>query len=297
MQKITKTLFSLAIGILFYIGVALIFLGSGWGHSLIVADTARQIGKQELTAKTAKKNAKQKTSYDASKTKSVSSSELWKAKQYPAYPIGRMSIPEVNVHNPLFQGYGSNGQNLSFGVCTVVQGRQMGAANNYVLAGHYMGAYGPAVLDNLHYVEKGDIICVTDMSNIYLYKAEYKSYDIKPTQIEVENNAGNQRIITLITCSDFNVSKYGFGQHRTVVQGVFVKKLKATKKNLETCELTDKAAKKKAAASATSKVTKSSMPRVKEKWYQKLTLAQVVGTFSAIWLVVMVISLVKTWLF
>lgn len=295
-SKFFRVLLNLVIGLTFYAGVAMIFLGSGWGHSLIVADTASQISEKGLDAKTAKKNAKQKTSYDASKTKSVSASELWKAKQYPAYPIGRMSIPEVNIHNPLFAGYGSAGQNLSFGVCTVVQGRQMGAVNNYVLAGHYMGSYGSAVLDNLHYVENGDIICVTDMQNIYLYKATYKSYAVKPTQVEVENNVQGQRIITLITCSDFDISKYGFGQHRTVVQGVFVKKIKATKKNLITCELTDKDQKKTTKPTATvKKVTKASTPRVKEAWYQKLTLKEVVGTFTALWLVVLAISLIRVW--
>lgn len=164
-SKIFRVLFNLAIGLTFYVGAAMIFFGSGWGHSLIVIDTAKQ-------------NTKQKKSYDASKTKSVSVSELWRAKQYPAYPICRMSIPEVNIHNLLFAGYGTSGQNLSFGVCTEVPGQQMGAVNNYVLARHYMGSYGSAVLDNLN---DGDIICVTDMENIYLYKAVYKSFAIKPT--------------------------------------------------------------------------------------------------------------------
>lgn len=294
-NRIVRTLAVFGFGIVFYIGVALMFLGSGWGHSLIVSDNASNVSTSKLTAKEAEKNAKKKTDYDASKTKSVSASELWKAKQYPAYSIGRMSVPAVNIHNPLFNGYGSAGQNLSYGVCTVLPDRQMGGINNYVLAGHYMGSYGSAVLDNLHYIKNGDLICVTDMKKIYLYKATYKSYAIKPTQVEVENNVQGKKTITLITCSDFNVSKYGYGQNRTVVQGVLAKTVKATKSNLLACELTDKAQKNNKVVALSNKGITSASKRVNEKWYQKITLKQVVAAFSSVWLVVISIMIFKIW--
>lgn len=294
-NKLVRVMSILVFGIVFYIGAALMFLGSGWGHSLVVSDNADAVSKTGLTAKKAKANAKKKTSYDASKTKSVSASELWKAKQYPAYSIGRMSVPAVNIHNPLFNGYGSAGQNLSYGVCTVVPGREMGGVNNYVLAGHYMGSYGSAVLDNLHYIKNGDLICVTDMEKIYLYKATYKSYAVKPTQIEVENNVQGKKLITLITCSDFDVSRYGYGQHRTVVQGVLAGTVKATKKNLETCELTDKPQKKAKAVALSKSGVKEVAKRVEEKWYQKITLQQVVIAFSLLWLIVVGTMIVKAY--
>ena len=66
------------------------------------------------------------------------------------------------------------------------------------------------------------------------------SFAIKPTQVEVEDNVQDKSMITLITCSDFNTSKYGYGQHRTVAQGDLISKMKATKHNLALSELTAK---------------------------------------------------------
>ena len=66
------------------------------------------------------------------------------------------------------------------------------------------------------------------------------SFAIKPTQVEVENNVQDKSMITLITCSDFNTSKYGYGQHRTVAQGDLIGKMKASQYNLALSELTAK---------------------------------------------------------
>lgn len=285
----------LAFMIVFMIGAGLTFFGSGWGHSLVVANNANSISSQKLSAKQASSNKKQKTSYDASKTKSISADELWKSKKYPAYPIGRMSVPAVNIHNPLFEGFGAYNQNLSYGVVTVVQGRTMGGMNNYVLAGHYMGQYGSAVLDNLHYISKGDVIAVTDMKNIYLYKATWKSYSVKPTQVEVENNAQGKRTITLITCSDFDTSKYGFGQNRTVVQGEFVKKVKATKKNLKACELIDTNTKSNKTVAVSKKGLTTTKKKVTQNWWEKITLWQVITVFLLCWFIAFCFMTAKIW--
>lgn len=238
-NKVWTTIWTLFLGTLFYLGVVLIFFGSGLGSSFLIQQNANQAS-TALTANKADQNKKRKTSYDASKTKSVSSTSILQSKQKNAYAIGRISIPAVNIHNPLFNGYGDQNQNLEYGVVTCLADRTMGGANNYVLAGHYMGQHGPAILDNLHLVKKGDLIYVTDLHNIYAYEAKSISFAIKPTQVEVENNVDDKHMITLITCSDFNISKYGYGQHRTVVQGDLVSKIKATKRNLISTELANK---------------------------------------------------------
>jgi len=61
---------------------------------------------------------------------------------------------------------------LEYGVVTCLPDRTMGGKNNYVLAGHYMGSYGPAVLDNLHLAKIGDLIYVTDLHHIYAYETK-----------------------------------------------------------------------------------------------------------------------------
>lgn len=303
-DKLLSTIKVLLCGILLYAGCAMLFLGSGIGHSYVVRQNA-QYASKTLTIKKADKNKKAKTSYDATKTKSIDAQELWRARQYPASAIGRMSIPVVNIHNPLFAGYGSHNQNLSYGVVTVVQGRTMGGPNNYVLAGHYMGNYGPAILDNLHYMKSGDIIYVTDMHRIYAYQATKMSYSIKPNQVEVENNEKGKSTITLITCSDFDISKYGYGQHRTVVQGTLIGSVPATKSNMEKTELTDKdnqastivtpAKKTKTINPVTKKVITVRTP-ARTKVYQNVSFNQIAATFTIIWSVVMVIILIKIWI-
>ena len=303
--QIWSTTRVLLIGALFYLGVTLIFFGSGFGNSYVVQQNAQKAN-TTLTQKKADRNKKRKTNYDASKTKSVSAAEVLRAKQIKAYAIGRIAIPSVNIHNPLFAGYGDQNQNLEYGVVTCLPDRVMGGANNYVLAGHYMGSYGPAVLDNLHLSRPGDLIYITDLHHIYTYKIKTISFAIKPTQVEVENNMQDKSMITLITCSDFNTSKYGYGQHRTVVQGDLIAKNKATKHNLIATELTakPKQSKKRGQESLTAKkdqkkIRKSEQvrPAARPKFYQNMTFIKtVIIVFNVIFVLAIGWRLVRIWI-
>lgn len=288
-QKIKESIFVLFLGVLLAVGSVMIFVNTEIGHSYIVQDNTEEVSK-DLTAKKADENKKQKTSYDATKTKSISAKELWRAKKYPASPIGRMSIPSVDIHNAVFEGFGDHNQNLSYGVVSVLQDRKMGGENNYNLAGHYMGGYGSAVLDNLHYMKPGDKIYVTDMHTIYEYTDKNIAYDIKPTQVEVEQNHGKTKMITLITCSDFNPKAYGYGQHRTVAQGVLTGQYPASKANLEKYELTDKVSK-----TTSKKARKEVQPTTSQKIYSKFSLKSIERIALAIWLVVMAAMIFSVW--
>lgn len=303
-QKIWSSIQIILIGALFYLGVALIFFGSGFGSSYLFQQNAEK-ATSELTAKQATKNKKCKTNYDASKTESISASRILKSKQVKAYAIGRISIPAVNIHNPLFAGYGDQNQNLEYGVVTCLPDRTMGGKNNYVLAGHYMGSYGPAVLDNLHLAKIGDLIYVTDLHHIYAYETKSISFAVKPTQVEVENNVNDKSMITLITCSDFNTSKYGYGEHRTVVQGDLISKVKATKTNLAAAELTanseSKENKKEISLPVKNKkkVVKKRVQvhsRIHPQFFQKMSVinACVLG-FNIIFFIIICWCLVRTW--
>lgn len=236
-KKIADTLSTIISYTLLYVGVLLIFFGTGLGDIYLMQENTTKAN-ANLTAKKIAQNKKRPTSYNAKKTSSIDTKALLKAKQEPAYAIGRLAIPSVNIHVPVLAGYGENNQNLAYGVVTCLPQRKMGAKNNYVVAGHYMGSAGAAVLDNLHLAKPGAEVSVTDLRYIYTYQLKTISFSIKPTQVEVENNKHQQRLITLITCSDFNTAKYGVGANRTVAQGVLVKRLKATPQNLVAKELT-----------------------------------------------------------
>lgn len=287
-----------------FVGGWLLFTGSGVGHSYMVTENTR-VASKLVTVKTADKNRKKKTSYNASLTKSIDSKEIWRAKQYPVNPVGRMSIPVVNIHNPLFEGYGDHNQNLSFGVVSSVAGRRLGAPNtNVCYAGHYMGNYGAAILDNLHYVKPGDVIYLTDMHRIYAYKANSIAFDIKPNQVEVENNQKGKSLVTLITCSDFDINKYGYGKHRTVVQGELIGSVPATKTNLVKTELTDKdnqpsmakAKKQKRVYNPVTKkvvyIRKAAQPKVT----QNITYTQILTTVVILYFIILIGRFAYIWL-
>lgn len=281
-SKIISSAWILILGIIFAIGAVILFVNSGIGRSYIVRSNANHAFKT-LTVKQADRNRHLATSYDASKTRPVSAKQLFKAAKYPAQAIGRMSAPSVNIHNPIFKGFGLENQNLSSGVCTVLPDRTMGGLNNYVLAGHYMGQYGPAVLDNLHLMHRGDHVYLTDMHQIYAYSVNTIQPAVDPHDVQVEDNQPGQRTVTLITCSDFNIAKYGFGKHRTIVQGSLTHIYPANQRNLEKYELTNP--------------TKSQHARTNTKgsFFKNLTLNQIVAGFAILWLLLMAYCLNKVW--
>ncbi|MES5150902.1 class A sortase [Lactobacillus crispatus] len=293
--KIINTLYVLIGTVMIVLGLTILFFNSKLGRAYVVKDNGERVS-QHLTAKQADRNKKVKTTYDAKKTTSVDTRSLWDSRKYPASPIGRMSIPSVNIHNPVFAGYGSNLQNLSYGVCTVVPNRVLGAkSNNYVLAGHFMSGYGPAVLDNLHFTKNGDKIYITDMHKIYEYTEERMAYNITPKQVEVENNIPGKSTVTLITCSDFNPTRYGIGQHRTVAVGELSNVYSASKKNLENFELTDKVS-TKIIKKHVRKEVQAAQPKT-AKIYNQLSLNQIVIYAVCVIGAIVLICLVKIWVF
>lgn len=279
LYRVGMVIFSM---VLFALLAGFFFVNTKVGRSYIVRNNAIRAS-QQLTAKKAKQNQQADTSFDPTKTHSIGVKQVLQAGNYSAKPIGRMSIPAVNTYNPLFKGFGTQGQNLSYGVCTVLPERALGKDNNYVLAGHYMGGYGPAVLDNIHEAHSGDHIYVTDMEHIYDYRVNKKYLALEPTQVSVEDNTPHTKLITLITCSDFNQAKYGFGKHRTVVQGVYQRTMPATQANL-----------------VKYGVSSEIIPTKQKQHYQNhrlsnLTLPQITASFAIIWVLVTAALVIKAW--
>lgn len=155
-----------------------------------------------------------------------------------------------------------------------------------------MSGYGPAILDNLHLTKTGDMVYVTNMKTIYAYRIEDIELALDPHQVSVEDNVPGERTITLITCSDFNTAKYGYGGHRTVVSGTLTAAYKATKSNLIKYELADRNVSNNQAQSK----NKSVKSRVKTTALQKLTLKQLIIIFATLWLLAMGILFTIIWI-
>lgn len=280
-EKISRSILLVVLSLVILGSICVIFLSTKIGHSLVVRNNAIRVSRN-LTRSDVIRNQKKDTSFNAADTSSINFKQLINAGKYPATPIGRMSIPSVNIHNPILNGYGTKNQNLSYGVCTVLPDRYLGKENNYVLAGHYMGNYGPAILDNLHLVKLGTKIYLTDLSKIYVYRVIRKTDGVSPYDVSVEDNQNDQRLITLITCSDFNIKKYGFGQHRTVVQGQLVKVESATSQQLIKDELS-------------SEIIRHNGDN-HGKLMQNISLAEIEATVAILWLVTITSLLVKVWI-
>ena len=138
--------------------------------------------------------------------------------------IGCMSIPKIKMINPIFNGYGINGTYLALGACTMKPNQQMGKGN-YALAGHYMASN--TVFHSLNKVKIGMNVYLTNLKKIYVYKVVNTTI-INKFDVNIINDIPNEKIVTLITCTQLNQTPY-----RTLVQGNLINIIPATKNNLK----------------------------------------------------------------
>lgn len=123
--------------------------------------------------------------------------------------IGRIFIPEVDLHLPIVKGVSH--YNLLVGAGTLKEDMIMGE-RNYSLASHNMRNEN-LLFAPLHRSEIGMSVYITDMENIYEYEINMREI-IEPTRIEVIEDT-DEPTLTLITCN-YN------GEKRLLVQGELV---------------------------------------------------------------------------
>ena len=113
--------------------------------------------------------------------------------------IGQLVIPAVDMNLSIFKG--STNENLLAGATTMKADDKMGEGN-FTLAGHY-NKDKSILFGYLMDVKVGDIIKVTDKTNIYEYKVyANKTVDDKSIYM-IENEEAKKRgnnIISLMTC-------------------------------------------------------------------------------------------------
>ncbi|MCH4009495.1 class A sortase [Companilactobacillus sp.] len=116
------------------------------------------------------------------KVKAVSTSDLLASYRGDKNVIGFMSIPSRKIKNQIYNGYGDNGQNMLYEVSTMKPEQVMGAGN-YASAVHYMD--GNTVFHNLHNVNFGDMVYLTDLNLIYKYRVTKKIGKKSPYNTDV----------------------------------------------------------------------------------------------------------------
>lgn len=180
---------------------------------------------ESVTKAAVKKNSNAKGDFDFSKVKSIGTKQIAKGMVNGNIPVlGKLAVPSVGMKLPIAKGLSD--EVLSVGGGTMKPHEKMGEGN-YALAGHYMTNWG-VLFSPLEGVHIGDMIYITDLTNIYSYKTTSKRI-IAPTRTEVIEDVKGKKLITLITCADG-------GTNRWSIQGKLVKKQKLTDKTAKIFE-------------------------------------------------------------
>ncbi|WP_233554917.1 class A sortase [Atopobacter sp. AH10] len=177
-----------------------------------------------LTAKDLKENKNKVANFDFSTVENVDATGVIKnsLKGKPLPVIGGIAIPAVKLNLPIYKGV-ENAQLIS-GAGTLRPEQEMGKGN-YPLASHRMKDESLLFTPLIH-LQKGDLIYLTDLQYIYVYKTE-NLMEVEPTRTDlIEDDPNGAKQVTLITC---NID----GSKREIAQGTYVKKVSMTKASPE----------------------------------------------------------------
>ncbi|KRN03784.1 class A sortase [Holzapfeliella floricola] len=201
MKKIKQILLYLAAVILLTIGLTLIF--NEPIQNMIVSHNTETV-RTAITRDQIQKNMETKNDdYDFSKVKSLDINQVGQALTHnQTQVIGLIAIPSVSLNLPISKGLSDAA--LSAGGGTMRENQKMGVGN-YPLAGHYMTSKG-LLFSPLESVEIGELIYLTDLDKIYIYKI-YQKEVVDPYAVWLADNTSNS-IVTLITCADGGVNRW-----------------------------------------------------------------------------------------
>lgn len=203
-HRVRHVLLSILIVLLLVVGIALIF------NEQIKSFVVNHISTTSLEKPISKtEHKKGNFNYDA--VKPVDTKDVAKAATTDAAgSIGKIAIPQINLHLPIFYGLAQN--NLMRGAGTMKPNEQMGEGN-YSLAGHHMEdnniLFGP--LANL---KVGAKIYITNGQNVYTYKSTQKVV-VNEDQVQWINDVPGQKLITLVTCASGKLGE----TNRIIIRG------------------------------------------------------------------------------
>ena len=192
------------------IGLLLIFITPI--QNALIARMSDQFNAIEYRTDDIKKNNQLDADFEFEAVQSLSIAEVLqaqiKASKMPV--IGSIAVPSVHMQLPILKGVGN--AVLAIGAGTMKPNQQLGQGN-YALAGHYFEEKD-ILFSPLYQAQIGDIIYVTDMSNVYEYKLATKKI-IAATDVYIVDDIPNQTTLTLITCAEK-------GSKRLALQADFV---------------------------------------------------------------------------
>lgn len=159
-----------------------------------------------------------KANYNYGQVKSLSSTDVLRARMQHHNYLGAIAMPAQNMSVPIVQGVSNN--DLAVGAGTLRPKMKMGQGN-YALAGHNMDTSAPVLFSPLYQAYArgqntmvGQRIYVSDLNHVYVYKVRQVQM-IDPHMVSVIANTPYKQL-TLITC---NYS----GSQRLMVKASYVK--------------------------------------------------------------------------
>lgn len=193
---------------LLLIGLALVF--NNQIKNFLIKQNGSSYSVSNADLKDIEKNMDKEATFDFDAVEPASTEAVVKAqfesKNLPV--IGGIAIPNVEINLPIFKGLANEA--LLYGAGTLSPTQKMGAGN-YALASHR--AQNPQLLFTpLEKVKIGDLIYLTDLKNVYTYKASMTDR-VEPTDVYLLDEVPNKTMITLITCGEME------GVTRRIVQG------------------------------------------------------------------------------
>lgn len=209
LMKMNKLKLTLLLCVLI-IGLLLIFITPI--QNKMIARMSDKLNAVEYSTDDIKKNNQLDADFEFEAVQSLSIAEVLqaqiKASKMPV--IGSIAVPSVHMQLPILKGVGN--AVLAIGAGTMKPNQQLGQGN-YALAGHYFEEKD-ILFSPLYQAQIGDIIYVTDMSNVYEYKLTTKKI-IAATDVFILDDIPNQTTLTLITCAEK-------GSKRLALQADFV---------------------------------------------------------------------------
>ncbi len=209
MYKMNKLKLALLIGVLI-IGLLLIFINPL--QNAIIAHLSDQLNTTDYSAEDIENNNQADADFEFDAVQSLSIAEVLqaqlKASDLPV--IGSIAVPSVHMQLPVLKGVGNSV--LAIGAGTMKPNQQLGQGN-YALAGHYFEDKN-ILFSPLYQAQVGDIIYVTNMTDVYEYKLSMKKI-IAATDVYIIDDIPDQTTLTLITCAEK-------GSKRLAIQADFV---------------------------------------------------------------------------
>lgn len=209
-----KWLTNLLLVFFLIIGIALVF--NNQLKNWLLKTTSESYTISHVTKEEIKENNELEATFDFDAVEAVNAERVLKAqlsnKVLPV--IGGIAIPSVKINLPIFKGLSN--ESLMYGAGTFSADQQMGHGN-YSLASHRI-EQSDILFTPLHQTAIGANIYLTDLENIYIYRA-IESKRIEATDVYVIDEREGETLVTLITCGE------AAGVTRWMVQGEFQKKI------------------------------------------------------------------------